>query len=86
MTGIVAKLFAVVLQDSRPATVCARIAVRCELVFRELLEADTNHGSVCPNDNRPGKRSFQIYLRADGTVSLQPRFVDHQNDMPILVV
>jgi len=33
-------------------------AVGCELVFKLLLGAGTNHGSVFPNDNRPGERPF----------------------------
>ena len=32
--------------------------VGCELVFKPLLGADTNHGSAFPNDNRPSERSF----------------------------
>ena len=35
-----------------------RAAVGCELEFKPLLAADTNHGSAFPNDNRPGERSY----------------------------
>jgi len=32
--------------------------VGCELEFKPLLAADTNHGSAFPNDTRPDERSF----------------------------
>ncbi len=38
---------------------CSQIRrVGCELEFKLLLAADTNHGSVFPNYNRPGERPY----------------------------
>ncbi len=85
MKGIVATPFARAVRISRQVFAGARIAARRELVFKESLGADTNHGDVYPNDGRPDDRSIQILLRTDGIVSSQSRFDDHQNDTPIPV-
>jgi hypothetical protein len=37
--------------------------VGCELVLKPLLGADTNHGSVFPNDNLPDEQSFDKWMR-----------------------
>ena len=42
--------------SAKSTTLC--LPVGCELVIKLLLGADTNHGSVFSNDNRPDARSF----------------------------
>jgi hypothetical protein len=47
------------------------------VIFKPLPGADTNHGSVLPNDNRPAERSFDpsFHLVFSSIFPLNPEFI-----------